>query len=225
MPRCARKYLKTTFFHVMVQGINKCYIFDNKYDILYYIKNINKFADETEVKVVAYCIMNNHAHFLINTEKTELLSKFMQKLNTKFAIYYNKKYERTGYVFRNRFRSEGIYSEHQFYRCIQYIYNNPVKAGICKRPEDYPYSNFTKKYNKYDVKLQDEDYNFIDVESDSYDEIIDKYIKDNMINKDRLLKNKDELKKLVYYLKNDKKISYRKLEKSINISRETLRKI
>lgn len=137
MSRFPRSYIKTSFFHVITQGINKQYIFDQSEDIKYYIKIMYELLKEHNIEIIAYCIMNNHVHILIKTEIVKELSKYMQCLNTKYAKYYNKKYNRVGYVFRDRYKSEGIYSEEHLYNCIQYIYNNSVKAGICLKAEEY----------------------------------------------------------------------------------------
>ena len=111
MPRFPRSYIQTTFFHVITQGINKDYIFEYKEDIKHYIKIMYELEKKQDVKLIAYCIMNNHAHMLIKTKKIVELSKYMHRLNTRYAIYYNKKYSRVGYIFRDRYKSEGIYSE------------------------------------------------------------------------------------------------------------------
>ena len=62
--------------------------------------------DKYNAKIIAYCIMNNHTHMLIETKTTENLSKYMHCLNTRYGIYYNKKYKRTGYVFRDIYKAE-----------------------------------------------------------------------------------------------------------------------
>lgn len=85
----------------------------------------------------------------------------MHCLNTKYVLYYNKKYKRTGYVFRDRYKAEGIYSEEQLHSCIKYIYDNPVKAGICDKAEEYEFSNY-KKINFTNTR----EYSFIDIEED-----------------------------------------------------------
>ena len=139
MPRFPRSYIKTPYFHVIVQGINKNYIFNYPEDIKYYIKILYEFSKDYSIEIIAYCIMNNHAHILLKTRNLNNLSKFMHRINTKYAVYYNQKYNRVGYVFRDRYKSEGIYSEEHLHRCIQYIYDNPVKAKICDKPEDYKY--------------------------------------------------------------------------------------
>ena len=113
---------------------------------------------------------------LLETAGVENLSKYMHCLNTRFGQYYNKKYKRVGYVFRDRYKAEGIYSEKQLYNCIKYIYDNPVKAEICKKPEEYKFSN----YNKIDF-IDDEEYVFIDVEEDK--EIICEKLVKEFLNK------------------------------------------
>ena len=194
MPRFPRTYLKTTTFHVITQGINKNYIFKNPEDIKYYIKVIYKLKEQCKIKIIAYCIMNNHAHILIETDKINNLSKYMQRLNTVYAKYYNKKYSRVGYVFRDRYKSEGIYNEEHLYNCIKYIYDNPVKAGICERPEEYPYSN----YRKINKQLK-ESYLFMDIDEDKVkcEKVIEEFLIENNIIFDDLKKDKIKLKELI----------------------------
>ncbi len=222
MPRKPRNNIKTPFIHVMTQGINKSYIFSEEQDIKYYISTMYDIKEKYSIKIVAYCIMNNHAHILIETNDVDKLSKYMQCLNTKYAIYYNKKYNRIGYVFRDRYRSEEILSENHLNNCIQYIYNNPVKAKICRNAEEYPYSNY--KFSKLEIKEEIEQYKFMDIEEKEYGQIIREYMSKNNLKIDNLLKNKIDLRKMVIYLKNEEKMSYRNMEKELGISRETLRK-
>ncbi len=222
MSRTPRNYIKTHFFHVMVQGIEKSYIFNKEKDILYYINFIKKSEKLYKVKVVAYCIMNNHAHLLLNSGNIDELSRFMQSLNTRYAMYYNKTYNRVGYVFRDRYKSEGIYEEKQFYACMNYIYNNPIKAGICDKIEDYKFSNYIENLKYIQNNFQTED-RFIDIDIKTDEDIINEYINENNVNIKNLIKDKGKLKKIIKQLK-ELKVSYRSMEKILNISRETLRR-
>ena len=223
MSRFPRSYIKTSYFHVITQGINKSYIFDESEDIKYYIKIMYKLMEEQKIEIIAYCIMNNHAHILVKTEDIKELSKYMQRLNAKYAKYYNTRYNRVGYVFRDRYKSEGIYSDDHLYNCIRYIYNNPVKAGICSKESEYPYSNYKEiKGNT------DNEYCFIDIE-ENYEKIckdaIKDFLNDNNIKFEELYNEKDKLKELVIMLKNNYNFSFRKISKELNINREKLRKI
>lgn len=145
MPRVSRRNLKGNYFHVMVQGVDKEYIFNNidymeKYQNLIF-SNSKKYS----IELLAYCIMSNHAHMLIYTEEIEELSKFMKNINTSYSMYYNNQKNRVGVVFRNRFESEPIKDRKHLTNCIAYIHNNPVKARIVTYPSQYKYSS----YNNY----------------------------------------------------------------------------
>ena len=195
MSRYPRNFLKTSYFHIITQGINKSYIFDKAEDIKFYIKNMYQLVKEHHIRIIAYCIMNNHAHILIETQSVNELSKYMQRLNTRYGKYYNKKYQRVGYVFRDRYKSEGIYSERHLYSCIKYIYDNPVKAGICQRAKEYPYSNF-KEINK-DL---DDNYVFIDIDDNketNHQDIINKFLIENNIKQIDLKNNNHKIKELI----------------------------
>ena len=223
MPRYPRNFIKTSYFHVMTQGINKSYIFEKGEDIKYYIKIMYELKKEYNIKIIAYCIMNNHAHILIQTEDVKELSKYMQRLNIKYGKYYNKKYKRVGYVFRDRYRSEGIYNEEHLYNCINYIYENPVKAGICDVASKYPYSN----YKKTEIE-KNGNYVFIDIEEEQardYREYIKEYLKRKNVEFYELNNNKNLLKELINTLYSKYRLSLRKIAEETNIARETIRKI
>lgn len=223
MPRFPRKYTETSFLHVMTQGINKSFIFEKAEDIKYYIKNMYELQEEHKLKIIAYCIMNNHAHILIQTEDIQGLSKYMQRLNTRYGKYYNNKYNRVGFIFRNRYKSEGIYNEEHLYNCIKYIYDNPVKAGICKKASEYPYSN----YKEYDREYTN-DYIFIETDEENeiiHKKVIEKFLEKNRINLIDLKNNTQKLKEITKLLKDKYKMSFRKISKEININREKIRKI
>ena len=236
MSRLPRNYMNTPFFHVITQGIEKSYIFEKAEDIKYYVKIMYKIKEEHNINIIAYCIMNNHTHMLAETKSIEQLSKYMQRINTTYGKYYNKKYSRVGYVFRDRYKAEGIYSEKHLYNCIKYIYNNPVKAGICNKPEEYPYSNYkmmkTEFKERYSLmtnsECNNEEYVFIDVDEKNVitcNKIIEAYLKENRIDLKSIKQRKELLKELILLLKDKNKISLRKIAEELEISRETVRKI
>ncbi len=228
MPRLPRGCFETTFFHVITQGINKSYVFDSQEDIRKYIFEMYELKDEYDIQIIAYCIMNNHAHLLLNVEKIDNLSLFMHRLNTKYANYYNKKYKRVGFVFRNRFKSEAIFNESYLYSCINYIFNNPVKAGICKTPEEYKYSNY-KDYMCMNNKNKSTDaiYFHLDISENSRErcqEIVNLFLKYKNKSLKQIIINTDVLKELVDILVQNK-ISFLAMEKVIKINRKKLKKL
>ena len=225
MPRNPRSFIKTPYFHIITQGINRSYIFENGKDIDYYICKMQELSEEQKINIIAYCIMNNHAHMLLETEDLKELSKYMQRLNTSYGKYYNKKYNRVGYVFRDRYKAEGIYSERQMYNCIKYIYNNPVKAGICEEASEYLYSNY-KEVNINTVS--NDEYVFLEVDEDiekTCKHIIKNFCNDNNMKIQEIKSNKIKLKELINILKSEYNISFRRIAKEIGINRETIRQI
>ena len=227
MSRQPRSHATTSLFHVITQGNNKNYIFDRPEDIKYYIKIMYQLQKEHDIEIIAYCIMNNHTHALIRTESISELSKFMLKLNSKYAIYYNKKYKQVGYVFRDRFKSEVICDENHFYNCIHYIYNNPVRAGICKHPMDYPYSNYKANLNNL-MKIQEYNYSFIDIEEDIEqicNSFINQFLIKNKVELSDLHHNNILLKNIVQTLNSKYGISLRKISQKLKSDRENTRKI
>lgn len=144
MPRVSRNNSRTKFHHVIVQGVNKSFIFSQYKFIIKYKQIIVNKLKESNIIILAYCIMGNHAHFLVYSDKYEYISKFLQRVNTSYAKYYNKTNKHVGYVFNGRFYSQEIWGPKQLYICLKYIHNNPVKAGLCKSMEQYPFSSYNE---------------------------------------------------------------------------------
>ena len=240
MARGPRNFINMSFFHIMVQGINKEYIFNRDEDKIQYLEFINKVKGEIDIYIVSYCIMDNHVHILIKEDSIESLSSFMHKVNTLYAMYYNKKYDRVGYVFRDRYKSQVIYSEKQLYTCLNYIHNNPIKAGICKLASEYGYSSYNE-YIKNMEEIQrningllikeeivDKKENFLEVEEEKEIEIqkaIEEYIRIHNINYDNLKNDKKNLKEIIAMLRNNYDLSLRKISLYIDVGRETVRNI
>lgn len=241
--RILKKYMNTSFFHIMSQGINKEYIFNSEEDKDKYMKIIEETKEEIEIIILAYCIMSNHVHILFCEDNVEQLAKFMHKVNLLYAKYYNKKYERVGYVFRDRYKTQPILTEKYLYTCVKYIHNNPVKANMCESPEEYKYSSciqnrfYTDREIEKNVrkficmdKFQEnsmEGFELLEVDSNKQqlcEEVFKIIINQKGINPKDLKNNKELLGKIVKQLKNDYKISFRVMEKIIGIGRETLRK-
>ena len=244
MSRKARKLCNTSFFHVIIQGLNKEYIFDEEDNIKEYFKLLMKNIENTEVQVIAYCIMNNHAHFLFFTNRIEKLSKIMQKTNTVYAKYYNSKNDRVGYVFRDRFLSKEIDSERYLAKCINYIHNNPVRANIVCNPIEYKYSSYNSFINgqniktllrltgvKFDIeqfKKNDISEYFIDIDKNK-EEVIEnaivEFCNENNIKLHKILEERYILKQLVKKLKINYKIKYIEIMKKLEIPKGVMKRL
>ncbi|MGM0396751.1 MAG: REP-associated tyrosine transposase [Bacillota bacterium] len=142
MPRKPRRLSNSRIYHVMIRGNEKKDIFFKDKDKNKLIRILKRINSEDGHYLYAYCIMNNHAHFVIK-EGNENISKIMKRINTSYATYYNKKYSRVGHVFQDRFKSEPVEDERYLLEVIRYVHNNPVKAGMVSEPENFPWSSYS----------------------------------------------------------------------------------
>ncbi|MBR3153038.1 MAG: transposase [Clostridia bacterium] len=161
MPRVARSLMRSGYYHVIIQGLNKEYIFSKKEYIEKYKSIVHKKLEDSDVVILGYCIMNNHAHFLFYCEKVENLSKFMQRVNISYSNYYNKRKDRVGYVFRDRYFSQEIINQKQLFNCLKYIHYNPVKANICRNMNEYKYSSYNEFINDREIEIWGRFFSFI----------------------------------------------------------------
>ena len=143
MPRKGRKLTGSNIYHVMLRGINQQQIFYENEDYKVFINILYKVKEQSHFELYAYCLMGNHVHILLKTGD-ESLDTIFRRIGASFVYWYNGKYKRTGHLFQDRFKSEPVEDERYFYCVLRYIFRNPVAAGICKKPEDYPYSNINE---------------------------------------------------------------------------------
>lgn len=140
----------------MLRGINKQEIFHEEDDYLMIVRILSdihirkdlsgKVISQDDCEIYAYCIMPNHIHILLR-ERNLPISDIMKRIEDRFVIIYNKKYERVGHLFQARFKSEPVNDLVYLKVLLRYIHRNPVKGLICEKPEDYPWSSW-REYTK-----------------------------------------------------------------------------
>ena len=140
MPRTARTKSPTGIYHVMLRGVNRRQIFFDEEDNERFISILNSYKSAYGHELYAYCLMGNHVHLLLK-EGTEDIGMLFRRMGASFAWWYNNKYDRTGHIFQDRFKSEPVGTEQYLFTVLRYILRNPVTAGICTSPGDYPYSS------------------------------------------------------------------------------------
>jgi REP element-mobilizing transposase RayT len=127
------------FHHVINRGINRSDVLNYPNDKEMFLQIINKAATIHRVTLHDYCLMDNHYHLLIETQK-ENISTFMRLVNANYAKYFNKKYQRSGHLWQDRYKSRYITSEEYLYTLIRYIEYNPIEAGLSKKVGEYPFA-------------------------------------------------------------------------------------
>lgn len=155
MPRQARIKSESGIYHIMLRGINQQQIFEEAEDYYKFLDIVKECKAICEFKLFAYCLMGNHIHLLIQ-EGSETLEQIFKRICGRFVYWYNIKYRRVGHLFQDRFKSEPVDSEIYFLTVLRYIHQNPIKASLCKRIEDYAYSSYSEYLGTND--LVDVDY-------------------------------------------------------------------
>ena len=141
MPRHARHMSTSGFMHIITRGIGRQLLFEEPEDYRHYLTALERYCIETCVNVCAYCLMENHVHLLVHGEAEQIIT-FMKKLGVSYSFYFNRKYDRVGHLFQDRYRSEPVENDAYLLTVFRYILRNPCKAGICKASE-YPWSSYS----------------------------------------------------------------------------------
>ncbi len=154
MSRPPRILSETGLYHIIFRGLNRQNIFEEDKDYIKLLAILNDIKCEYKIQIYAYCLMTNHVHLFIKEKASGDIKTIMHKLLTRYVMSYNRKYQRSGSLIGNRYKSEPIEDETYYLTLIRYIHQNPVKAGIIDKLEKYIWSSYND-YIKMENKLTD----------------------------------------------------------------------
>jgi REP element-mobilizing transposase RayT len=145
MARLARQLSKTGIYHIVFRGVNHCHLFEASDDFEKMLEMLASIKAGLAFEVFSYVLMSNHVHLLIKENTPGDVSTIMKKLLGPYAVWFNRKYQRSGALIANRYKSECVEDEGYLLTLVRYIHQNPLEAGAVIRPEDYQWSS----YNDY----------------------------------------------------------------------------
>ena len=160
MPRGPRLDSPGTLHHVMVRGIERGPIVIDEQDREDFVFQMGRLSKATGTAVYAWAIMTNHAHILLKSG-ADGMSSFMRKLLTGYAIRYNRKHHRHGYLFQNRYKSIVCQEDLYLQQLVSYIHLNPYRAGLVhslKELDTYLWSGHAVIMKLHDNDWQARDY-------------------------------------------------------------------
>lgn len=190
MARVTRVKSKTGIYHVMLRGVNRQIIFEDDEDRNMFITTLDSFRGDNRYKLYAYCLMTNHVHILIK-ELDDDISTTMKRICVSYAFWYNKKYERCGNLFQDRFKSETVENDSYFLTVLRYIHQNPIKANIVKNIEDYTWTSYNDYIGTDKSTMIDTDFG-LSLFSSDYKKALDLFIEfHNEKNNDKCLDIED----------------------------------
>lgn len=141
MPRPPRLFTPGALYHITARGNRKQPIFLTDNDRELFLTLLGRIFAQLNLRCHAYCLLQNHYH-LVAESPDENLSAGLQRLNGRYAQAFNTRYDLTGHSFQGRFHAVVVARDGHLFELIRYIAMNPVRAGLCARPEAWPWSSY-----------------------------------------------------------------------------------
>ena len=142
MPRAPRINLAGGHYHVFQRGVRRSDIYRTDSDRRLFLSYLRNTCLVSDWRCLAYCLMTNHYHLVIRTNRPSL-SSGMQWLNARYAEHFNLAYEHTGHVFQHRFGAKLIETHRYLLAAIRYVELNAVNAGLCRSASSWQWSSYS----------------------------------------------------------------------------------
>ncbi len=160
MPRGARLDAPGTLHHVIIRGIEKGDIVRDDDDRKEFLRRMGELAQGSGTSIYAFALMTNHAHILLKSGE-QGLSTFMRRLLSGYAQYFNRRHQRVGHLFQNRYKSIICEEDAYFDKLVAYIHLNPLRAGLVDSFEEltsYPWCSHAVMMKKDHYAWLDREY-------------------------------------------------------------------
>ena len=141
MPRPARISVANGCYHVLNRGNGRGEVFHTDGDYAAFMKLIGDACERLKMRVLAYCMMPNHFHLVLQPHKAGDLSRWMQWLTTSHVRRYHRHYGTSGHVWQDRYKSFPIEADDHLYAVLRYVERNPLRATLVDRAQDWPWSS------------------------------------------------------------------------------------
>jgi putative transposase len=128
-------------YHVTARGVVRRTIFFSDDDRRAFMSSLAETITARAWRCHSYCLMGNHYHLLVDTPNSDL-PEGMRDLNSAYATRFNTANESDGHVFQGRYHARTVRSDEHALQVARYIPLNPVRAGLCPAPEDWPWSSY-----------------------------------------------------------------------------------
>ena|SRR2546428_9731165 len=147
MPRVPRSSFPDGFFHVYCRGVAASVAFPSGDDRTEFFRLLRVCGRRYRWELHAVCVLSTHYHLVLEA-RVEALSKGVHQLNWRYARSFNERYELFGHVFAERFQTRALEGEERVFETCAYVLLNPVKARLCERVEEWPWS-----YSRYGLAV------------------------------------------------------------------------
>jgi len=160
MPRQARLDAPGTLHHVMMRGIERADIFSDDKDREHFLSKVGEIGKATETRILAWALMDNHVHMLLFSGSSGL-PRFMRRLLTGYAVWFNRRHQRSGHLFQNRYKSIVCEEDGYLLELVRYIHLNPLRSHVVRNLEEldrYRWSGHSVIVGKVQRDWQEREY-------------------------------------------------------------------
>lgn len=148
MPRISRAVAVGYPHHITQRGNYRQTVFTSDEDLNKYLQLLQKYSAKYSLKIWAYCLMSNHVHYVAVPMNDYSLAKTFNALHMMYTRYFNQKSGGNGHLWQGRFYS-CVLDEPHVYAAMRYVENNPVRAKMVDRPENYQWSSAASHVYKH----------------------------------------------------------------------------
>ena len=181
MPRRYR-IAEAGYYHCISRGVERRNVFIEADDYDMFLVILGEAKRDFQIIIHAYCLMTNHYHLLIETTLPNI-SIVMQQLNSRYSIYFNKKYKRNGHLWQGRFYSCYLYDERHFWYAAKYIERNPIKAAVVDAVNEYVHQSYYQRKSHSDFFSLIEGSKTFDMTVEEYGAFISTDLDDDVLSK------------------------------------------
>ena len=142
MPRLPRIYFKGALYYVVAETDQNTELFKDNADYNAYLALVNKYKAQYQFKLFSFVLMSNQINLLIEPFPEATISQIMHDINSAYTKYFNGRYERTGHLFKERFRAILIEKETYLSGVTRFMHLLPVDARLVKQPGEYHWSSY-----------------------------------------------------------------------------------
>jgi putative transposase len=157
MPRRLRAATAGLVVHVLNRAATKARLFETDADYLTFERTLAEGLRRTPTRLLAYCVMPNHWHLLLWPRAPHQLSQFMQWITATHARRWrsSRGTNGVGAVYQARYKAVPVQADHHLLWVWRYVERNPVRAGLVRSADEWPWSSAGRRKNFSGIRLDD----------------------------------------------------------------------
>jgi putative transposase len=147
MPRDLRKLPPGSVVHCCNRGNDRRHLFERAPEYEDFLQLVLWAKSKCPVRILAYCVMSNHWHFVFWVLRQGDVSKFLHRLTTTHAISWRRRTNTVGdgHVYKDRFHDSKVFTERYYYNLLRYVEQNPLRAHLVRASRDWRWSSLQER--------------------------------------------------------------------------------